>query len=179
MTEIPFQIVEGKIECKKCGKRFDSPTLFEDHLKTCRQAEPKREGLSEENQAEIRRRMAEEERLKELEAKASFKTIDQILVDADKLHEVYVPEIDCKIRYKKIAQAEYLEIIKIEDFELFSQELLCRMWRKGDSAVTLDKVKALPFDLLPIIMERIHTKTPFLHVKLLQERLRAAGGSRP
>ncbi len=131
-----------------------------------------RSGPSLEEIEEISRWHEEDRRLKRLAEKASWKTIDQILADVERLYEVYIPEIDGKIRYKKLTQAEYLEIAKIEDPEVFAQEMLFRMWRKGDPNVTLEKVKKLPFDLVITIQNRIHEATPFLHIEKVGEALK-------
>lgn len=95
--------------------------------------------------------------------KAKLFNIDDVLADSNKPREVYVEEINAKVRYGVLSIADLSEINKAETAEEKAVLMLYKMLAKADRNVTLDKVKALPLDVATAILTRI-SQSPLLRI---------------
>lgn len=165
--EPEFKVLDnGQIQCnwKGCGKLFDGDpaglkafaTHYHDHRK--KGQEPKDEGL---DLGSMKALLEAKERYQEAEAKAVKKTIDQILEERDKLYEVYIPNLDCKIQYGRLTVPEFMEIEHLTQDE-FPRRFLYLMWTKGDPSLTEEKFNRFSDLEIRIILGYILENTPFL-----------------
>ena len=93
---------------------------------------------------------------------AALKTIDQILADRDQLFDVYVPILNCKIKYGRLLVKEINEATAKPDEESFLRKIVYLMWHKGDPSVTEEKINDLEIEELRLIFHSIWENTPFL-----------------
>jgi len=105
---------------------------------------------------------AYEKDLEKRTAAAKLFSVDEFILDADKLREVYVPEIDRKVKYKKLTLTENKELTKIKDVEDRTQKLLYKVLHKADPSTTEEKVGKLGNDVSGAIMRAILEDLNFL-----------------
>ncbi|RLI53822.1 MAG: hypothetical protein DRP09_14770 [Candidatus Thorarchaeota archaeon] len=108
--------------------------------------------MANEKIEKFRRKLKEFEEKKREQAKI-FK-IDEVLADSNKTYEVYVPEIDAVVKYKKLTIGD-LEDIKGKTDEEIAIRLLWKMLNKADPEITLEKVKQLPIEVATAILQKI------------------------
>lgn len=165
--EPEFKVLDnGQIQCnwKACTKLFDGDPAglknfavhYHEHRK--KGEEPEDQGL---DVASMRDLLQVRQRYAEAEAKAVKKTIDQILEERDKLYEVYIPNLDCKIQYGRLTVPEFMEIEHLTEDE-FPRRFLYLMWRKGDPELTEEKINRFSDLEIRIILGYILETTPFL-----------------
>jgi len=78
-------------------------------------------------------------------AQAKLKTLDDILADDEKPKELYIKTLGFKIRYNELLVSEWPEVDALRQKDPFEYQIqvLYRMWRRGDSTVTVEKIKNL------------------------------------
>ena len=108
-----------------------------------------------------KKKLAEYERAKA--EKARLFSIDEILADSKKIREVYIEELNAKVRYGVLSIADLAEINKAETAEEKAVLMLYKMLAKADEKVTLEKVRALPLDVATVILTRI-SQSPLLRI---------------
>ena len=84
---------------------------------------------------------------------------------ADEIQEVYVPELNCIVRYKPLTIEDLPEIMKAKDDQERAAIMLYKLLSKADENVTLEKVKRLPVDVATAILSRIVPQTRPLGLK--------------
>lgn len=91
----------------------------------------------------IERRLAEDEHLAKKAADARLKTLQEILADDEKPHEIYVPDLGIKIQAKELTFGAYPELVDEKDpFERVIKILL-GTWGRADSSVTRETLLKL------------------------------------
>jgi len=96
--------------------------------------------------------------------KKRFFDVDEILAN-EKIREVYVPEIDCYVRFGPMDYTDFVKVSRAQDLEKAAVMLYC-MLHKADPTVTLEKVKKLPVHVVAAILAKINQElhletTPF------------------
>ena len=100
----------------------------------------------------------------EAEAAALF-DIDEFIIGAEKVREVYVREINRRVQYKKLTVAEGRELFKIADKDERSAQHLFLLLHKANPNITREKIDKLNDDeaaaiLSAILREHIFLRTP-------------------
>ena len=108
--------------------------------------------MTNEKIEKFRRKLKEFEEKKREQAKI-FK-IDEVLASSNKTYEVYVPEINAVVKYKKLTIGDLADI-KGETDEEVAIRLLWKMLNKADPEITLEKVKQLPIEVATAILQKI------------------------
>jgi enoyl reductase-like protein len=103
----------------------------------------------------------ERDQAKKLKTAKLF-SVDEFIADADKLREAYVPELQCKVQYKKLTLNENSAVVSVEDATERNRKLLYLVLRKADPSVTEDKVGALGNDDATYILRAILADLDFL-----------------
>jgi len=87
-------------------------------------------------------------------AQAKLKTLDEILADDEKPREVYIKTLEFKIRYNELLVSDWpeLDALRQKDPFEYQMQVLYRMWRRGDSTVTLEKIKKLGLNKVTAIL---------------------------
>ena len=98
----------------------------------------------------------------EKEAKAVTKTFSQIFAEDKEPMVTYVPELDCNVKFKALTVAETLELEKITNPTKHADEVLFRMWRKGDPTVNRAEFEQLADWKKAAIFSAMIRKIPFL-----------------
>jgi hypothetical protein len=94
---------------------------------------------------------------------ARLKTIEDVLMSETCERHAYVPELDCKIAFKKPTIADLKQITDITDPFERAKQYVFLLWSKADPAVTLEKVEQLPGDaVLAIARAFDQASAPFL-----------------
>jgi len=165
--EAPFTIDEqGQVHCKwpGCSSIFPGDPsgmkAWANHwaAHTKRGMKEEAEGLTPK---ELSILVGVKERYDEDRKKAVLKTIDQILSDINQIFEVYVPPLDCKIRYGRMRVDEFMALKDLSEEDYIRQALFL-MWRKGDESVSLEKIKQFTLEEIRQIYFYIVENTPFL-----------------
>jgi len=125
-----------------------------------------------------RERKAEAEKIEKVAkaAKGEFekretlkvKALSEVLGEAGQVRYVDVPELDCRIAYKKLPMKDFNEIKDEKDPTVLSLKMLYRMLHAADSSVTMDMVEQMPFDIATAIITRIMGETPLATPRALQ-----------
>lgn len=159
---LPFKIVGDKAICN-CGKilPLDTPadfTTLEKHLQS-------QEHIGK---VQIQELIHMGQDYEERAAKAKVKTLSQIMEAVDIIQEVYVPELDAKILYKKLNTDDMLALPLEKNLFKYNSNMLFAMLKKADPTLDREEFeKRIPFDLRETILHWITQNTPFLHLKFL------------
>lgn len=89
----------------------------------------------------------EKERIK-AEREARLRTIEDILTSETRERYVYVPELGCRIAFKKPTLAELKKITDATDPFERAKLFVYTLWSKADPAVTMEKLESLPADVV-------------------------------
>ncbi len=130
-------------------------------------------------EAEKLEKLAErvERELKEKED-LQVKTLSEVLKGANKVYYVDVPELSCRLAYKKPSIQDYIELQNETDKTLYSVKLLYRMLRAADPSVTWEEFsEAIPFDVAVNIAARIIESAPFLLKRRRRESKTSLGAA--
>jgi len=107
-----------------------------------------------EGPAEKGKRILEELERKEQKQARLFR-IDDVLADASKIHEEYIPELGYKIQYGLITLGDLEEIDRQKTLRDKTYCILAKMLQKADPNVTVEKIKKLPFEHATLIINRL------------------------
>ena len=110
-----------------------------------------------ESPAERGKRILEELERKEQEQAKLF-DISEIIMDAERIREVYVPEINRIVRFKKLTVAQDIELSKIEDPNRKALKMLYFMLHAADPKVTEESIERMPNDVAAAILRAILPK---------------------
>lgn len=164
--DIPFEVKDGKLVCKKCGTPFDSDVTgskaFAAHW-----AEHKKQGIKTQDVAGISPEdMATLEKKWDMfhdrEKTAVVKTLKQILADHSKIFTVYVPPpVDAKIQYGRMTYAEFTEIMDLPEND-YIKKAIYFMLKKGDPTIEEKDFGEVDAMEATVIMGAIARNTPFL-----------------
>jgi len=102
------------------------------------------------------------EKLLEKEKRATVKSFAQIFEEDQKAIVTYVPELDCNVTFKPLTVADQIEISQIKDEIKAGDEILFRMWSRGDPTVTREKFEKLSDWKKSAILAAMMRKIPFL-----------------
>lgn len=107
--------------------------------------------------------------MEKLEKTSITKAFADLFEEATKPIIVYVPELGCNVQYGQLTVQDLMEIDQIENKVQAGQEILFRMWQRGDETVTKDKFNKMPSDIKNAVMEAVFRKTPFLQLNQQKE----------
>ena len=116
----------------------------------------------EEKRKEFRERIKKheaEENAKREKASKLF-NIDEFIADVNEVLEAEVPELNVVVKYKRLTNADLLEISKVKDANKRGLETLFYMLNKADANVTREKLDALDPVVTARITAAITEKTP-------------------
>ena len=114
----------------------------------------------------------EEQRQRKAEEARLF-NIEEVLADSSKIREVYVEEIEAKVRYGPLTIGDLSDVLKGETDQERAILMLWKMLSKADEKITLEKVKALPIDVATAILTKITAGPLQPTLKKLQSGLKA------
>ena len=120
-------------------------------------------GKKKSKAAEYKEKMrAQEEAEAELAALPS-KPLSKIIDKVDKVLFVAVPELECKLAYRRMYLEDFIELQKkgLDRMELV-QEMLFIMLHAADQSVTREMVGKIPFEMAGDIINKITSQTGFL-----------------
>lgn len=109
--------------------------------------------MANEKIEKFRRKLKEFEEKRREQAKI-FK-IDEVLADSNKTYEVYVPEINAVVKYKKLTIGDLADIKGDLTNEEIAIRLLWKMLNKANPEITLEQVKQLPIEIALAIFQKI------------------------
>jgi hypothetical protein len=92
--------------------------------------------------------MAEDKERIRAEREARIRTIEDILVSETAVRYVYVPELNCRIPFRKPTLAELKKITDTADAFERAKIYVFTLWSKADPAVTMEKINQLPADVV-------------------------------
>ena len=107
-----------------------------------------------ESPVERGKRVLEELERKEREQAKLFR-IDEVLADASKIREEYIPELGYRVQYGLITLEDLEEISRQKTVRDKTYCILAKMLQKADPNVTIEKVKKLPFEQATLILNRL------------------------
>ncbi len=123
--------------------------------------------------------ITKEERMKQIKSREDYKdnikriederraaselfNIDDFIIDAELIREVYVEEIDRRVQYKKLNVGENSEVAKIKDVQLRGQTMLYMMLHKVDPEITENQIIEISSDVATAILTAIVGDQTFL-----------------
>jgi hypothetical protein len=89
----------------------------------------------------------EKERIR-AQREARIRTIEDILTSEARIRYAYVPELDCRIAFKKPTIADLKNITDISDPFERAKQYVYLLWSKADPGVTMEKIEQLPGDVV-------------------------------
>ena len=107
-----------------------------------------------ESPVERGKRVLEELERKEREQAKLFR-IDEVLADASKIREEYIPELGYRVQYGLITLEDLEEIDRQKTVRDKTYCILAKMLQKADPNVTIEKIKKLPFEQATLIINRL------------------------
>jgi len=75
--------------------------------------------------------------------KAKFKTLTEILAEEDKPREVFVPDLNCKIKAYDLRFGDYPALAEEKDPFKLAIKVLLATWSRADSSVTEESLARL------------------------------------
>ena len=110
--------------------------------------------MKRESPVERGKQILEELERKEQEQAKLFR-IDEVLADASKIREEYIPELGFKVQYGLITLEDLEEIDRQKTMRDKTYCILAKMLQKADPNVTVEKIKKLPFEHAMFIINRL------------------------
>ena len=98
----------------------------------------------------------------ERRAAADLFNIDEFIADAELEREVYVEEIDRRVKYKKLNVGENSELAKIKDIEKRGLKMLYMQLHKVDPDVTEEQILKISSTVASAILAAIVGDQAFL-----------------
>lgn len=90
---------------------------------------------------------ARKERIK-AEREARIRTLEDIIASETRVRYAYVPELDCRIAFKKPTLAELKKITDAADPFERAKLFVLTLCSKADPSVSLEKLESLPADVV-------------------------------
>lgn len=87
--------------------------------------------------------------------KQEVKSLKEILEKTVQIRDVFVPVLGCKVKIGHINMLEFSGMIDIKDKNEMAMEMLFRLMHSGDPAVTIEDIKALPFQITTAIIKEV------------------------
>jgi hypothetical protein len=88
--------------------------------------------------------------------------IDDFIGDADETRIAEIPELNLKVKYKRLTAGDIFKLGEIKSNDERGLQILFLMLNKADANVTLDKVKKLDPFVATRILAKLTEKTGFL-----------------
>jgi len=114
--------------------------------------------------------------MRKKESLSVTKTFKEIFKLQAEPNIVFVPELNCNIKYGYLTTADLLELDDIEDPVLLGQETLFRLWHNGDSTVSREEFDKMDIQVKSYISAAIMRKSPFLSREQLITSQQREGG---
>jgi hypothetical protein len=105
--------------------------------------ERKKMSEKSEGMKEIEKRVDQEIKLHEEAEKAKFKTLAEILTEENKAREVFVPDLNCRIKTYDLKFGDYPALAEEKDPFKLAVKTLLLTWGRADSSVTEENLARL------------------------------------
>lgn len=92
---------------------------------------------------------------KEKKGEKKFFDVQEFLMDGERVHEAYVPEIDRVVRFKKLTIKETYELSQITERDKRAEKMLYIMLHKADPSITEEQISNLPGDVATVILNSL------------------------
>ena len=179
----PFTVVNNKTKCNYCTKEWEvgnSLTNIEAHM----QAHVKHgdelvinkdpNSMTFDEKKSFFDKVYADTNLKEkLSDKAITRTLSEIADDQGQVREIYVPELNSKIKWKPMTGEDYLALAKIEDQSQMKVEYVYHHLKRVDKTCTLKSLSKMPAHVVECVFLAIQGDMDFLAMKPLQDALRS------